>query len=82
MKKPEFFIICIIFIFLFLGEMPLTRLARRYHRNKANDYHTNPENHIDIISQLEEEMSEVVLTQSCGKFSLFLTFFYNESLLL
>ena len=62
--------------------MPYTRLARRYHRNQANNYHTNPENHIDIISQLEEEMSEVVLTQSCGKFSLILTFFYNESLLL
>ena len=57
--------------------MPLTRLARRYHRDQRD-----PANHIEIISQLEEEFSDVVLTQS-GKFPLFLTvFFYNESLLL
>ena len=57
-------------------KMPLTRLARRYHRER------DPANHIEIISQLEEEFSDVVLTQS-GKFPLFLIFFfYNESLLL
>ena len=53
--------------------MPLTRLASRFHKNPAN--------HIEIISQIEEDMSDVVLTQS-GKFPLFLTFFDNESLLL
>jgi hypothetical protein len=58
-------------------KMPLTRLASRYHRDQRD-----PANHIEIISQLEEEFSDVVLTQS-GKFPLFLTFFfYNESLLL
>ena len=53
--------------------MPLTRLARRYHQNPAN--------HIKIISQIEEEMSDVVLTQS-GKFLFIFYFFNNESLLL
>ena len=57
--------------------MPYTRLAKRYHRDQRD-----PANHIEIISQLEEEFSDVVLTQS-GKFPSFLTFFfYNESLLL
>ena len=58
-------------------KMPYTRLTKRYHRDQRD-----PANHIEIISQLEEEFSDVVLTQS-GKFPLFLTFFfYNESLLL
>ena len=51
--------------------MPLTRLAKRYHQNPAN--------HIKIISQIEEEMSDVVLTQS-GKFIFIFNFFLITNL--